>query len=134
MDSKLEVLRIRYPEKSRVQRLYFNINTITVGVVLTLCTMIRLQSVAIHMALDSLADRSDPKGLYISLLGYPVVVVPLTGWGGGHQTIMVSQLLLGCGVFLSVGSIVQWKKNRAAVRKRLKQDSIQAKKQTKTNQ
>ena len=84
VDSKLEGLRIRYPEKSRVQRLYFNINTIKVGVILTLCTMMGVQSTVMHMALDSLAESFVPEGLHVSLLGYTIAVAPLTSWGGGY--------------------------------------------------
>ena len=106
MNSKLEGFRIRHPERSRVQRLYLNTNTITIGAILTLCTLIRIQSTIMHVVLSSLVEKAGPKGLYVSFLGY-VTVVPLSRLVGGYQTIVVSQLVLRVALFLCVGSIVR---------------------------
>ena len=130
MNSKLEGFRIRHPERSRVQRLYLNINTITIGAILTLCTLIRIQSAIMHVVLSSLVEKAGPKGLYVSFLGY-VTVVPLSRLVGRYQTIVVSQLVLRVVLFLCVGSMVRWKKNDTAVRKRLKQSSTRVQKRTK---
>jgi len=123
-------LRTRYPGKSRVQRLYFNTNTITIGAILTLCTAMRVQSTVIHVVLNSVTEGSEPKGVCISFLGQVVTVAPLGSLGGGYQATAVIQLVLRVGIFLLMRSMVQWKKNDTAVRKRLKQSGIQAQKQT----
>ena len=107
IDSKLEGLRIRHPEKSRVQRLYLNINTITVGGILTLCTVIRVQLLMMRMVLSSVVGETEAKSLSVSFLGWVVSVVPLTHLGGKGQTIVGRQLLLRVSLFLSVGSMVQ---------------------------
>ena len=130
IDAKLEGLRIRYPEKSRVQRLYLNKNTVTIGVILTLCTAIRVQLVVIHVMLDSLTKLYTPRRVCLSFLDHVVVALP------GHlihpfPITMLCQLFLRTSLFFFVGSIVQWKKNDTAVRKRLKQSSMRVQKRAK---
>ena len=129
-DEKLEVLRARYPEKSRVQRLYLNINTIAVGVILTLCTAIRVQLAVMHVMLDSLTGLYHSGRVCVTFLDRVVVVVPMVRLGHAYPIIVGCQLLLRAVLFFFVGSIVQWKKNGTAVRKRLKQSSMRTQNRT----
>ena len=106
VEISLEKLRIRYPEKSRVQRLYFNANTVTVGAVLTLCTVMRVQSTVLHIIIDSIATNLGVEGLSLSVLGKVILVVSLTDLANRYQVIAVSQILPSVAVFLAVGSMV----------------------------
>ena len=131
IDEKMESLRVRYPEESRVQRLYLNINTITIGVILALCTAIRVQLVVMHVVLESLTESSDLRMICVSWIDCIVVVIPLARLVHAYPVIVGGQLLLRVTLFLFVGSIVQWKKNNTAVRKRLKKSIMRVQKRTK---
>ena len=99
-------LRTRYPRQSRLQRLYLNINTITIAVILTLCMTMRVQSTVIHLIIDSVRAKSDVGGLSVSFLGDTIMVVPLIDLANRYRAIAMSEWFLGAAIFLSVGSIV----------------------------
>ena len=130
IDAKLESLRIRYPEKSRVQRLYLNTNTVTIGIILTLCTAIRVQLVIMHVVLDSLTELYNPRRVCLTFLDHVILVLP-SHLIHPYPITVLCQLLLRIFLFFFVGSIVQWKKNDTAVRKRLKQSSMRIQKRAK---
>ena len=130
IDVELESLRVRHPEKSRVQRLYLNTNTVTIGIILTLCTAIRVQLVIMHVILDSLTRFYNPRRLCLTFLDRVVVPLP-SHLIHPYSITMFFQLLLRTSLFFFVGSIVQWKKNDTAVRKRLKRSSMRTQKRVK---
>jgi len=86
--------------------LYFNANTITVGVVLTLCTVMRVQSTVLHIVVDLMTTRSEVGRISVSFLNKIILVVPLVDLIDRYQVVAVGQLLLSVAVFLFVGSMV----------------------------
>ena len=85
MAERVEVLRSRHPEVSRVQRLYFNSNTMLVGMAIGLCLMLIIHSFVTHTVLDYWRDENHPKTVYVTVCNLVPLSVPLFRWGGVYQ-------------------------------------------------